>query len=103
MLRPGQPVLEWQQAHDAPLLSANPQAAARAPAHRLLLVGRAAMGYSGSSVPPGLSARGGASLIPIKPGERIKTDRRDAKKLAEMLRAELLTMVQPPTEEEEAV
>ena len=31
------------------------------------------------------------SLIPIKPGERIKTDRRDARKLAELLRAGLLT------------
>jgi transposase len=43
------------------------------------------------------------SLIPKKPGERIKTDRRDARKLAEMLRANLLTEVQPPTQEEEAV
>jgi len=43
------------------------------------------------------------SLIPVKPGERIKTDRRDAKKLAELLRAGLLTAVHPPTEEDEAV
>lgn len=43
------------------------------------------------------------SLIPVKPGDRIKTDRRDAKKLAEMLRAELLTVVRPPTEAEESV
>lgn len=43
------------------------------------------------------------SLIPVKPGDRIKTDRRDAKKLAELLRAELLTVVHPPTEAEEAV
>jgi transposase len=43
------------------------------------------------------------SLIPVKPGERIKTDRRDAKKLAELLRAGLLTEVHPPTEEDEAV
>jgi transposase len=43
------------------------------------------------------------SLIPVKPGERIKTDRRDAKKLAELLRAELLTVVHAPTEAEEAV
>jgi transposase len=43
------------------------------------------------------------SLIPVKPGERIKTDRRDARKLAELLRAGLLTEVQPPTKEEEAV
>ena len=37
------------------------------------------------------------SLIPRKPGERIKTDRRDARKLAEMFRAGLLTEVQPPS------
>jgi transposase len=43
------------------------------------------------------------SLIPVKPGERIKTDRRDAKKLAELLKAGLLTEVHPPTEDEEAV
>ncbi len=42
------------------------------------------------------------SLIPVKPGERIKTDKRDAKKLAEMLRADLLTEVAPPTPQEEA-
>jgi transposase len=43
------------------------------------------------------------SLIPFKPGERIKTDRRDAIKLAELLRAGMLTEVQAPTEDEEAV
>src|SRR5690349_14173971 len=43
------------------------------------------------------------SLIPVKPGSAIKTDRRDARKLAELLRAGMLTEVQPPTEEEEAV
>lgn len=42
------------------------------------------------------------SLIPIKPGHRIKTDRRDARKLAELLRAGLLTGVRPPTEKEES-
>ena len=31
------------------------------------------------------------SLIPIKPGERIKTDWRDARKLAELLRSGMLT------------
>ena len=34
------------------------------------------------------------ALIPRKPGERIKTDRRDARKLAELWRAGLLT--EPP-------
>ena len=41
------------------------------------------------------------SLIPKKAGERIKTDRRDARKLAELLRAGLLTEVAPPTPEDE--
>ncbi len=44
-----------------------------------------------------------ASLIPRKPGDRIKTDRRDARKLAELLRAGLLTAVRPPSEAEEAL
>ncbi len=43
------------------------------------------------------------SLIPVKPGERIKTDRRDARKLAELLRGGLLTEVHAPTPEQEAV
>ena len=43
------------------------------------------------------------SLIPRKPGERIKTDRRDARKLAELLEGGLLTEVHPPTPEDEAV
>lgn len=43
------------------------------------------------------------SLIPVKPGERVKTDRRDAAKLAGLLRADLLTEVHPPTLDEEAV
>jgi transposase len=43
------------------------------------------------------------SLIPRKPGERIKTDRRDALKLAELYRAGVLTTVAPPTPEQEAV
>lgn len=43
------------------------------------------------------------SLIPTKPGDRIKTDRRDARKLAEALRAGMLTEVHPPTPEQEAV
>ena len=43
------------------------------------------------------------ALIPRKPGDRVKTDRRDARKLAELLRAGLLTEVRPPTLAEEAV
>lgn len=43
------------------------------------------------------------SLIPRKSGERFKTDRRDALKLAELSRAGVLTTVSPPTLEQEAV
>lgn len=42
------------------------------------------------------------ALIPRKPGERIKTARRDARKLAELFRAGLLTEVRPPTPAAEA-
>ncbi|HEX6693883.1 MAG TPA: IS110 family transposase [Longimicrobiales bacterium] len=43
------------------------------------------------------------ALIPRKPGERVKTNRRDARKLVELGRAGLLTVVRPPTPEDEAV
>ncbi len=43
------------------------------------------------------------SLIPRKPGERVKTDRRDALKLAMSLRAGDLTAVWVPGEEQEAM
>ena len=43
------------------------------------------------------------SLVPFKPGERVKTDRRDAIKLAKFLKAGLLTEVHPPNEKEESV
>jgi transposase len=43
------------------------------------------------------------ALMPRKPGDRIKTDKRDARKLAELFRAGLLTEVRPPTPAEEAV
>lgn len=43
------------------------------------------------------------SLIPKKPGERIKTDRRDAIKLAQFLRSGSLTPVWVPDEEQEAM
>jgi transposase len=42
------------------------------------------------------------SLIPRKPGERVKTDRRDAIKLARLLRTGDLTAVHVPTVEDEA-
>jgi len=43
------------------------------------------------------------SLIPKKPGERIKTDRRDAGKLSRFLRSGDLTAVWVPDEEQEAM
>jgi transposase len=43
------------------------------------------------------------ALIPRKPGDRVKTNRRDARKLVELGRAGLLTAVQPPTPDDEAV
>lgn len=42
------------------------------------------------------------SLTPIKPGDRIKTDRRDAKKLLAMFKAGLLTEVHAPDQKQEA-
>jgi transposase len=43
------------------------------------------------------------SLIPARPGDRIKTDRRDAARLALLFRAGQLSSVRVPTEAEEAV
>lgn len=43
------------------------------------------------------------ALIPRKPGEHVKTNQRDARKLVELGRAGLLTPVCPPTPEQEAV
>ena len=43
------------------------------------------------------------SLIPQRPGRRVKTDRRDARSLAGLLRAGELTAVHVPTPDDEAV
>jgi transposase len=43
------------------------------------------------------------SLTPVKPGVRIKTDRRDARQLAEYFRNGELTEVHPPSETDEAL
>src|SRR5438046_8707839 len=43
------------------------------------------------------------SLIPRRAGERVKTDRRDASRLARLHRAGELTAIRVPTEAEEAV
>jgi transposase len=43
------------------------------------------------------------SLIPVAPGDRVKTDRRDARRLALLLRAGQLSAVRVPAVAEEAV
>ena len=43
------------------------------------------------------------SLIPVRAGDRVKTDRRDAKKLVSLYRAGLLRFVHPPTAELEGL
>ena len=43
------------------------------------------------------------SLIPVRAGDRVKTDRRDAKKLVALYRAGLLRFVMPPTAELEGL
>ena len=42
------------------------------------------------------------SMTPRRPGDRVKTDRRDAEKLARLFRAGELTVIHVPTREEEA-
>ena len=43
------------------------------------------------------------SLIPVRAGDRVKTDRRDAEKLATLYRGGLLRFVSPPTPETEGL
>lgn len=108
MLLPGhRKAVEWDVVHEA--------AAVRRLAKKLAREGRGEVrccyeaGPCGYALQRQLEAAGvicevvAPSLIPYKPGERIKTDRRDAIKLAELLRADLLTEVHAPTEDEEAV
>ena len=65
-------------------------------------------GPCGFELQRALAARGMAcdviapALIPRRPGDRIKTDRRDASQLAILSRAEALTPIHIPTEQEEA-
>jgi transposase len=54
-----------------------------------------AMGISCDVVAPG--------LIPVRVGDRVKTDRRDAEKLARLFRAGELTSIRVPTDAEEAL
>jgi transposase len=43
------------------------------------------------------------SLIPVRPGDRVKTDRRDARKLVRLYRAGELSFVRPPSPEQEGL
>jgi transposase len=43
------------------------------------------------------------SLVPVRAGDRVKTDRRDAKKLVRLYRSGELVFVQPPTPETEGL
>ena len=43
------------------------------------------------------------SLVPVKAGHRVRTDRRDAKKLLALYRAGALSFVTPPTPEQEGL
>jgi transposase len=43
------------------------------------------------------------SLTPVRPGDRVKTDRRDARRLVRLYRAGELTFVAPPTPEQEGL
>ena len=108
MLLPGQrEPIEWRIANDP--------AAVRRLAKKLIREGQGSVlccyeaGPCGYALQRQLRALGiecqviAPSLIPIRPGTHIKTDRRDARKLAEMLRAGILTEVHPPTEDEESV
>lgn len=54
-----------------------------------------ALGHHCAIIAPGLT--------PMRPGDRVKTDRRDAEKLARLYRAGELTVIHVPTCEEEAV
>ena len=50
-----------------------------------------------------MSAYVAPSLIPTKPGDRVKTDRRDSENLARLHRAGELTPVWVPDQEQEAI
>ena len=61
------------------------------PVHRQIT----GMGWPCAVIAPGMT--------PIRPGDRVKTDRRDAEKLARLFRAGELTVIHIPTQAEEAV
>lgn len=108
MLLPGEsrPV-EWQTSNDAAAIRRLVRKLQRAACGEVRLCYEAGpCGYAAQRLIQGMEVSCivvAPSLIPRKPGERIKTDRRDARKLAELLRAGLLTEVHSPTEADEAV
>lgn len=105
MLHPEQGWVEWQCGGD-------PTAVDRLARRLAALEGTVRSCYEagpcGYDVLRRLAAKGvsclvvAPSLIPVKPGQRVKTDRRDARKLAELLRADMLTPVRPPTPQQES-
>lgn len=107
LMRPGQPLLEWSLANEAAAVCRLIRKLERESEGGLVCCYEA--GPTGFVLQRQLTRAGidcrvvAPSLIPVKPGARIKTDRRDARKLAELLKAGLLTEVKPPTEDEEAV
>jgi len=99
--------VEWQEVHTTESLRRLSRRLLREAAGEIRCCYEA--GPTGYGVQRRLTAAGipclvaAPSLIPIRPGARVKTDRRDALKLAELLRAGLLTEVQPPNERDEAL
>lgn len=104
--RSGKPV-EWQLSNDSPSVGGLCRQLKKKAQGQLLVCYEA--GPCGYVLQRQLQAQGIAcqviapSLIPYKPGDKIKTDRRDARKLAECLRAGMLREVAPPDEQEESV
>jgi hypothetical protein len=108
MLLPGESsAVEWQTSNDPAAVRRLVRKVQRSAVGELRLCYEA--GPCGYAVQRTLRAMGvscivvAPSLVPRRPGERVKTDRRDARKLAQLLRAGLLSEVHPPTEEDEAV
>jgi len=108
MLAPGhEDAVEWRTPNTAEKVRALAKKVRRLTSGEVSLCYEAGpTGYTTARIlnaEPGFTCRVIApSLIPQKPGERIKTDRRDAKKLANYLRAGLLTEVRAPSPEDEA-
>lgn len=108
VLRPGAREAEaWQVAHEARAVERLARKLLKQTGGDVLACYEA--GPVGFSLQRRLEAAGlrcqviAPALVPQRVGDRIKTDRRDARALARLLRAELLTEVHPPTPEQEAV